>query len=87
MAEYTEDCCFNYVRDHCQGRGCVCMCHKPRSLMRTKHESDGAYLAWVEDADGGAVDLLQTHVVQAAFRGGWEAARAAAAEGAMSGEE
>ena len=77
MTEYTEDCCFNYVRDHCQGKGCPCGCHQPRSVLRSKHESDSAYLAWIEDADGGAIDLLRTHVVQAAFRGGWNAARAA----------
>lgn len=27
MAEHTEDCCFNYPRDHCKGRGCPCGCH------------------------------------------------------------
>jgi hypothetical protein len=25
--EYTEDCCFNYERDHCRGTGCPCGCH------------------------------------------------------------
>jgi hypothetical protein len=27
VAEYTEDCCFNYPRDHCKGAGCPCGCH------------------------------------------------------------
>lgn len=27
MAEYTEDCCFNYIRDGCKGGGCSCRCH------------------------------------------------------------
>jgi hypothetical protein len=26
-AEYTEDCCFNYPRDHCKGDACPCKCH------------------------------------------------------------
>lgn len=73
-AGYTEDCCFNYPRDNCKGRGCPCACHQPRSVMRTKHESDAAFLAWV--GDGGGADKLCTHTVQAAFREGWNAARA-----------
>jgi hypothetical protein len=31
MAEataYTEDCCFNEIREHCQGAGCPCRCHE-----------------------------------------------------------
>jgi hypothetical protein len=24
---YTEDCCFNYTRDHCSGGSCGCRCH------------------------------------------------------------
>ena len=71
---YTEDCCFNYVRDHCKGDGCPCGCHQPRSVMRTKHPSDPHFLAWVGSGDG--VDKLCTHTVQAAFREGWNAARA-----------
>lgn len=27
MAEYTEDCCFNDIRERCTGRGCPCGCH------------------------------------------------------------
>jgi hypothetical protein len=24
---YTEDCCFNAVRDNCKGDSCTCRCH------------------------------------------------------------
>ena len=23
----SEECCFNYPRDYCRGRGCPCDCH------------------------------------------------------------
>lgn len=72
MADHTEDCCFNYVRDYCKGPGCACGCHQPRSVMRTQHPSDEAFIAWVSDGEG--VDKLCTHTVQAGFREGWNAA-------------
>lgn len=28
MAEMTESCCFNYIRDQCKGSGCPCGCHE-----------------------------------------------------------
>lgn len=43
-------------------------------MLRSKHPSDSAFEAWVDDADGGAIDILRTHVVQAGFRAGWIAA-------------
>lgn len=27
-APYTEDCCFNEIREHCPGAGCPCGCHE-----------------------------------------------------------
>ncbi|HEX6786944.1 MAG TPA: hypothetical protein VF076_07085 [Acidimicrobiales bacterium] len=66
---YTEDCCFNDVRDHCKGKDCPCGCHEARSVMRTTHPSDDAFIDWAGDS----ADVLCTHTVQAAFRAGWEA--------------
>lgn len=34
VADYTEDCCFNYVRDHCKGVGCPCACHVQQQRRR-----------------------------------------------------
>jgi hypothetical protein len=42
--------------------------------MRTRHDSDAAFEAWV--TSGGGEHLLRTHTVQAAFREGWKAANA-----------
>jgi hypothetical protein len=39
--------------------------------VRSKHPSDEAFEAWV--TSGGGEDKLRTHVVQAAFREGWNA--------------
>lgn len=51
MAEYTEDCCFNYHRDCCKGQGCPCKCHldrvgnagpQPDELVRLQQALDAA---------------------------------------------
>lgn len=34
VAEFTEDCCFNYERDHCKGAGCPCGCHLQQQRRR-----------------------------------------------------
>lgn len=39
--------------------------------MRTKHDSDAAFEAWVTAGEG--EKILRTHTVQAAFREGWNA--------------
>lgn len=50
---YIEDCCFNYIRDHCIGEGCTCECHSPkqylsksaRMLLDAKRELDRGNLS------------------------------------------
>src|SRR5688572_26190640 len=33
MGTFTEDCCFNYERDNCKGKGCPCGCHAAVSAL------------------------------------------------------
>mgnify|MGYP000700440022 CR=1 FL=1 len=44
MSDYTEGCCFNYFRDNCSGRGCICKCHEEEAerLRQRSRDEDTA---------------------------------------------
>lgn len=50
MREYTEECCFNEIRDGCKGAGCPCKCHEsqPDAVARTDALSPEAKRAAAE---------------------------------------